>query len=87
MMHKIKIQKSFADAIMDGRKTFEIRFNDRGYQSGDQISFEVVDSSMFVSFHKIKERIFEITYVLSGYGLKDNYVVFGIKPYKEVECE
>lgn len=32
MIHELKILKSFADAIISGDKTFEVRHNDRGFQ-------------------------------------------------------
>ena len=35
MVHNIKIRESFAEAVMRGDKTFEVRKNDRGYQKGD----------------------------------------------------
>ena len=31
MIHELKIFKSFADAIISGDKTFEVRHNDRGF--------------------------------------------------------
>jgi hypothetical protein len=31
MVHTIKIKESFADAVYEGRKNFEVRENDRGY--------------------------------------------------------
>lgn len=31
MRHEIKIEEAFANAIVGGGKTFEIRYNDRGY--------------------------------------------------------
>ena len=43
MIHKIKILEQFADEIISGNKNFEIRKNDRGYQKGDLIRFEVAD--------------------------------------------
>lgn len=80
MTHEIKILESFADAVVSGEKTFEVRENDRGYQKGDLIKFEVKDSHGFtVHGHKLAERHYEITYVLSGWGLKDGWVVFGIR--------
>lgn len=33
--HIIKAWPEFWDALADGRKTFEIRYNDRGYAAGD----------------------------------------------------
>lgn len=76
MRHKIKIEKQFADEIFLGNKTFEIRNNDRGYQKGDYIIFDVVDDLGISIFHEISDKKYIITYVLSGCGLKENYVVF-----------
>ena len=78
MIHRIKLQKEFADAILNGDKNFEVRYNDRGYQKGDKVIFSVVDGS-FEENHPLNVATFEITYVLSGWGIQDGYVVFGIK--------
>lgn len=40
--HRLKIQEQYADAVLNGTKTFEIRKNDRGYKVGDEIVFDVV---------------------------------------------
>lgn len=40
--HRLKVFIKYADAIMDGTKTFEVRKNDRGYKVGDKIVFDVV---------------------------------------------
>ena len=79
MIHEIKIQKQFADAVLDGKKTFEVRKNDRGYQKGDQVVFRVMDGELLIENHALNRRTFDITYVLNGWGFKENYVVFGIK--------
>lgn len=34
--HRLKIQEQYADAVLNGTKTFEIRKNDRGYKVGDE---------------------------------------------------
>lgn len=33
--HRLKVLIKYADAIMNGTKTFEVRKNDRGYEVGD----------------------------------------------------
>lgn len=81
MRHEIKIQKQFADAVLDGRKTFEVRKNDRGYQAGDQVVFKVMDGELLITDHELNRRTFDIAYVLNGWGIKENYVVFGIKEH------
>lgn len=78
MIHHLKISDKFADAVLNGDKTFEVRYNDRGYNKGDVIVFTVVDSSFTVT-HPLTDKMFEITYVLSGWGIKEDYVVFGMK--------
>lgn len=88
MTHNIKIQLQYADAIIDGRKTFEVRKNDRGYNAGDKVKFDVVSYVNELTMyhcpkHPLNNAIYEITYVHSGLGLKKDYVVFGIKEYKE----
>lgn len=81
-IHNVKIQREFADAVLCGDKPFEIRYNDRGYQTGDLIRFRVMNG-MFESFesssHKLSKKTYRITYVLSGWGLQEGYVVLGIK--------
>lgn len=83
--HDIKLNIAFCDDVLTGRKPFEIRQNDRGYQAGDHIKFTPIDEHCFVIKHEIQNKIYEITYVLSGWGLKEGYVVFGIKEVEEKE--
>lgn len=83
MTHEIKILDVFADDVLSGDKTFEIRRNDRGYKKGDHIKFNVVfkDDKHFIHEipHKLNRAEYEITYVLSGWGLMAEYVALGIK--------
>ena len=84
MIHEIKILKQFADEIISGNKNFEVRKNDRGYQKGDLIKFNAIQKTDNIEIggikHPISEELYEITYVLSGWGIEKDYVVFGIKP-------
>lgn len=83
-IHEIKLDIEFCDAVLNGEKTFEIRKNDRGYQKGDRIKFAPVDG-LIHAYHKVSKQEYEITYVLSGWGLKEGYVALSIKPLKERE--
>ena len=78
-IHNLKILNDFADSIAAGDKLFEIRANDRGYQKGDFVKFQAIDKCKFENQHVVNNMLFEITYVMSGWGIKDDYVVFGIK--------
>ena len=84
MRHELKIQEPYADAIADGRKRFEVRINDRGYQAGDTVSFAVIDNHGLPVTHDISGIQYLITYVYSGTGLADGFVVFGIEDESEV---
>lgn len=75
MHHYLKIKKQFAEEIVKNNKLFEIRFNDRAYQKGDTVSFEVE----MVKAHSIHNRIYQITFVLSSWGLERGHVALGIR--------
>ena len=77
-IHELKLLKEFCDDVLYGRKTFEVRYNDRGFQRGDLVKFKPVDGP-FPYYHDVEKKLYKITYVLSGWGIKEDYVVFGIK--------
>jgi hypothetical protein len=35
--HELKCWPEMFDAVAEGRKTFDVRKNDRGYQTGDRL--------------------------------------------------
>lgn len=84
--HEIKLDKEFCDVVLSGEKNFEIRKNDRGYQKGDMIRFIPTDGRRLQSdseyielfHHPISSKLYIITYVLSGWGIKEGYVALGI---------
>lgn len=78
-LHEIKILSYFADMVVSGEKTFEIRKNDRCYQKGDVIRFTSVDFSGLPVPHSIDYKKYLITCVLPYYGIETGYVVMGIK--------
>lgn len=78
-VHNLKIKDEYKQAINDGKKTFEIRKDDRKYEVGDKIHFIRVNSN---EFDDDPGNCYEVTYKLSGcpeYGLMDGYCVLGIK--------
>lgn len=87
-IHQLKILDCFANEIISGNKMFELRKNDRGYQKGDYICFTVLsDESGKEIKHAINTRLYEITCVLSGWGLMDGYVALGIREADGIERE
>lgn len=86
--HALKLKEQYCDPIYDGDKTFEIRYNDRGYQKGDHIRFiPVTRDGMQSYYHPIEKEEYIVTYVHSGFGLKEDYVVLGIKNVNEIPNE
>ena len=87
MTHHLKLNHNYADAVLSGQKNFEIRYNDRGYQRGDKVAFQVVDECNITMSHPLNREVFLITYLVHGYGLEKGWCVFGIKPIKELAEE
>ncbi|MCL1799965.1 MAG: DUF3850 domain-containing protein [Promicromonosporaceae bacterium] len=84
--HVLKIERRWWDAIRDGSKTFEVRRNDRNYQRGDRVQFQLILTGPVVMGAPIEFEIYEITYVLpSGAipGIEHGYCVFGIKEIEQ----
>ncbi len=79
MTHIIKLDLSFASAVILGQKNFEIRKNDRNYQTGDLLKFSVIDKNGNKLKSSLEQKEFEITYVLSGWGLNPGVVALGIR--------
>lgn len=94
MTHELKILEPFADAITNGEKTFEVRRNDRNFQKGDLVKFEVISAQTGNPItHKIDAQLFRIGYVLKfedfPAGLSEGFAVFTItraaKKWRETE--
>lgn len=82
MEHELKIKEKYLDRILSGEKTFEVRKNDRDYQSGDVLNFIYIldEKGKDIDFSLVKnDKYWEVTYVHKGLGLKKDYVVLGIK--------
>lgn len=75
MHHVLKIEDSYYDAKVEGLKLFEIRYNDRGFQKGDTVSYTKPIGSLQ------RSGVWEIIYV-TGYQQRENFVVFGEKRIK-----
>ena len=84
VIHELKIYKEYADAIIKGEKTFELRLNDRHYMEGDKVHFYEVSDGRPVE-HPITQKMYEITYILHGgmfACLDHDWCIFSIKEIK-----
>lgn len=84
--HTLKVLAKYADAIVNGTKTFEIRKNDRGFRGfevGDEIVFEVLANEGYnvraAARHPLNGAVYRIDYILDGFeGLAQRYVALSI---------
>ena len=83
-IHELKTDSEVFQAVVEGRKTFEIRFNDRDFKVGDElVLLETIYTGeqmkqgkpLLFSGNKLRKKV---SYVLSGYGLQDGWVILGI---------
>lgn len=83
--HDLKTVDRYYDAVSDGRKTFEVRKNDRAFQTGDILILRRTDKDGYYTDYKfvwIKRRI---TYLLQGgqFGIEPGYCVLGLGPVED----
>jgi hypothetical protein len=76
--HQLKVWPRFWDALESGKKTFELRLNDRDFRVGDILHLEEWDASCGHTGRTIER---EVTCYLDGFPwLTEGYCCLGIKP-------
>jgi len=82
-VHDLKIYPEYWEDIATGKKTFEVRKNDRDYQVGDLLLFRKFDHAKndYLYFNEV--MVCDVTYVvdLAKIGI-EGYVGMQIKPRK-----
>lgn len=58
--HMLKILPIYYDLVREGRKTFEVRKNDRGFQNADRVTLQEWENDVYTG----RELSFSIGYVL-----------------------
>ena len=83
MLHELKIKKCYLLHIIEGKKTFEVRKNDRDYQVGDTIRFLPLEDDNYEIIGLVAN--YEITYILADFGgLQQGHVAMAIKPWGNI---
>ena len=91
--HVLKTDHVVFQDVLDGNKTFEIRFNDRDYQVGDLVILKETEFTgeqvrsgqpLVYTGREIQKRI---SYVLSSYGLHEGWVILGIQDIKATKAQ
>lgn len=86
--HRLKIHEQYADAVLNGTKTFEIRKNDRNFKVGDKIVFDVVTNEGrpdgAAARHPLNGQTYRIDYIIDDFeGLAQKYVALAISKEDE----
>ena len=79
-VHELRIARQYYEAISDGTKRFEIRYDDRDYRVGDYVHFLVKEG--FYGSVTLTGELYRITYKLEDvpeYGLKPGYCILGLR--------
>lgn len=78
MTHHLKILPQYYRAVLEGRKTFEVRKNDRNYFVGDFVKLQEFDPD-YPGGYTGREWRGVITYTLDDeHYCKKGYIVFSI---------
>ncbi len=82
-IHRLKTTDLYWDAIQRGEKTFEVRKNDRAFQTGDVLELLRVDQAWPNHYGPVLR--YRITYILQGgqFGIEPAYCVMGLGPIGE----
>ena len=84
MIHALKIEKQYFEAVASGKKTFEVRINDRNFVTGDflalnEVTKVITDTTEIVYTGRC--CLVEVDYILaSGEYLQPGFVALAIKP-------
>mgnify|MGYP000030543604 FL=1 len=74
--HRLKLAKMFFDAVDTGKKSFELRKNDRNYQIGDIL--ELHEMSDGEETGRVTEK--QVIYIIEGFkGLEEGYCILGLE--------
>jgi len=77
MKHKLGILPEYFKAIKEGRKKFEVRFNDRDYKENDILILQELDP---LGENLTGNEVFvKVIYILKDFGLQEGYCILGIE--------
>lgn len=81
VVHRLKIESRFFDALWDGSKTAEIRKNDRNFKVGDLLYFtQQVDICVSYGLSSSRSMATQITHIVEGkeYGIRKGYAMLSL---------
>lgn len=81
VVHQLKTLPTYWDAVARGEKTFEVRKNDRAFQTGDIVELRRMSDDLGLWFDaKAEPMRFRIGWILQGgqLGIEAGYCVFSL---------
>ena len=83
MVHQLKVREEYFEALVSGKKTFEVRKNDRNFKVGDFLALNEFDGLATTG----RTILFNVSYILDNTEfLQDGYVCLAITPCNVVQC-
>jgi ASC-1-like (ASCH) protein len=82
MKHRLKIWPEYFEAVLSGKKTFEIRKNDRGFQVNNLLLLQEYNPE--AEEYTGRELLVEVTYI-TDFGQPNNQVVMSIVKVQETK--
>lgn len=80
-VHNLKILPKYFQDVVNGKKKFELRENDRTFKVGDLLNLQEYDLEK--QAYTGREVTARVTYLLGDFiGLKENYVALGISDWR-----
>jgi hypothetical protein len=76
--HELKTWPIFFQKVLSKEKTFELRKNDRNFKTGDILILKEWEPN--TKEYTGREAYFDVPYIMSGFGLKKDWIVMSIKP-------
>ena len=85
MIHNLKCHPEPFEALKSGKKLFEFRKNDRGFEVGDVLRLFKWDPDREL-FRAEPELRFEVTYIARGpaFGIPEGYVIMSVKRERDL---
>lgn len=81
MIHELKVDREYFIPIVQGKKTFEVRKNDRDFQIGDFLALNETEKTPGGVNYTGDAVLAVVQYILDTPDYcKDGFVIMGIKP-------
>ncbi len=78
MTHELKILPEYFKAVIFGKKTFELRKDDRGYRVNDKLVLREWNGREYTG----RQSVRYVSYIYKGcgdYGLEEGYCILSLK--------